>query len=101
MSMIAGSRLNSARSNKEKDHEFKIHIDNDMTNIVVVSVDNNIVLTWSRKFGKTNISKSNETQSEIEETKIVPGTTLGSARESTKSGLVRSNSATGIRKNAE
>ena len=52
MSMIAGSRLNSARSHKDKEHEFKIHIDNDMTNIVVVSVDNNIVLTWSRKFGK-------------------------------------------------
>ena len=52
MSMIAGSRLNSARSHKDKEHSFKIHIDNDMTNIVVVSVDNNIVLTWSRKFGK-------------------------------------------------
>ena len=61
MSMIAGSRLNSARSSKEMDQEFKIYIDNELTNIVVVSLENNIVLTWSRRFGKAKRSSSAST----------------------------------------
>ena len=51
--------LNSARKDqKKKEKSYEIYVDNELTNLVVLSLDDQIVLTWSRSFDKSNRSKS-------------------------------------------
>ena len=70
-----------------------------MTNIIVISIDDQIVLTWSRSFDKGSRSKSaDKAASGADEEKKIPGTTLNSARgdSPSKLGFFRSNSMTKI-----